>query len=187
MSESSKPKQTTTTTKQTNNNHQNHKRKCKPLFRTHVAFFFWEDNSLPTKSDSLYNEERVLKWVQMKHTVAVQSHTLHSLAPYKRWNRKTGLYIRASLHCHSKKKKKKHVCRNCSLNIFLVVAQRRQGHDCMKRPMSNFLSLFLVYVLLYENNNNNNVFFSVSFVLRSTKPITWNNISGIKKQQLTLR
>ena len=31
-----------------------------------------------------------------------------------------------------------------------------------------------------NNNNNNNVFFSVPFLLRSTRPITWNKISGKK-------
>ena len=32
-----------------------------------------------------------------------------------------------------------------------------------------------------NNNNNNNVFFSVPFLLLSTRPITWNKISADKK------
>ena len=32
------------------------------------------------------------------------------------------------------------------------------------------------------NNNNNNVLFSVPFLLRSTRPITWNKISGEEKK-----
>ena len=33
-----------------------------------------------------------------------------------------------------------------------------------------------------ESDNNNNVFFSVPFLLRSTRPITWNKISGEKNK-----